>query len=237
MPHTSLPLEDVGPDMEGRQLTLELFECLNEAARLPEEMSVIDLLDQLDITLDNVPVFEQMEVAGEALSQIASAFSERAALLLLDWEDRCRGPLVDGDWLDGLVNRSPTFELAAYESEPVRLPSPPRSSRKRDDRRVRYVTKTEILSSLDLQEPNTIEDIVALAQQEEIGAIERAIWEQLTSNPVMRLGDIVQAIGVSAKLLGLLAVLVSDRMQFKVVGDAFYVPIESIYISTAATVN
>ncbi len=44
--------------MEGRQLTLELLERLNKAVRLPEEMSVSDLLQQLDVTLDGFPVSE-----------------------------------------------------------------------------------------------------------------------------------------------------------------------------------
>ncbi|WP_017327334.1 hypothetical protein [Synechococcus sp. PCC 7336] len=82
------------------------------------------LLGRLDRTLVGMPRAQQMVVAGEALTQLVSAFAERAELMLLDWEERYRGPLVDGAWLAGLEERPPTFNLAAYETEPVELPRP-----------------------------------------------------------------------------------------------------------------
>ena len=219
--------------MEGRQLALEFFEHLDEAVRLPEEMSVSDLLQQLDMTLDRVPISDQMVVAGEALTQIVAAFSVRAELLLLDWEDRCRGPLVDGDWLAGLVGRSPTFELAAYETEPVRLPSLSRTSREQNQRRVRYVSKDEALADLDKSEPQTLEDIVRLAQKEEIGVIEQAILRELTGQPnTLGIVELSRLIGIQNVLLVLLAVLVSDRLSLSLKADAFYVSFDLIFVTT-----
>ncbi|MEM8714462.1 MAG: hypothetical protein AAGE92_01600 [Cyanobacteria bacterium P01_G01_bin.4] len=217
--------------MEGRQLTLELFERLDEAVRIPEEMSVSDLLQQLDVTLDGVPVSEQMTVAGEALTKIVAAFSERAELLLLDWEDRCRGPLVDGNWLEGLVGRAPTFELAAYETEPVRLPSPPRRTRKDNHRRVRYVSKDEALAALETTELETVEEIVALAQKEEIVAIEKAIWNKLKlGQRTMGLGELSRLIDIGM-LPVLLSVLLSDRLKLDIRNDSFYVRFDQIFVS------
>ncbi|MGK7913538.1 MAG: hypothetical protein AB4050_18955 [Synechococcus sp.] len=220
--------------MEGRQLTLELFERLDEAVRIPEEMSVNDLLQQLDITLDGVSVSEQMTVAGEALTKIVAAFSERAELLLLDWEDRCRGPLVDGNWLEGLVGRAPTFELAAYETEPVRLPSPPRRTSKDSHRRVRYVSKDEALAALETEDLETVEEIVALAQKEEIGAIERAIWDELAPHrQAIRLIELSQIIGIGNLLSALLTVLVSERLSIRLNVDVFYVSFDQIWVITS----
>ena len=218
--------------MEGRQLTLELFERLDEAVRIPEEMSVSDLLQQLDVTLDGVPISEQMTVAGEALTKIVEAFSERAELLLLDWEDRCRGPLVDGNWLEGLVGRAPTFELAAYETEPVRLPSPPGRVRKDCHRRVRYVSKDEALAELESAELETVEEIVALAQREEIGAIEQAILIVLARNAdAIGLVELAQQAGVRNVLLILLAVLVSDCLSIRLNTRSFYVSFDQIFVA------
>ncbi len=71
--------------MEGRQLTLELFDLLEEAERLPEDMSVLPLLEQLDRTLCDIAGPEQLALAGEALARLAGAFSERAELVLGAW--------------------------------------------------------------------------------------------------------------------------------------------------------
>ncbi|MEL7086642.1 MAG: hypothetical protein AAGM36_19335 [Cyanobacteria bacterium J06597_1] len=219
--------------MEGRQLTLELFERLDEAVRIPEEMSVTELLQQLDVTLAGVPTSEQMAVAGEALTKIVAAFSERAELLLLDWEDRCRGPLVDGHWLEGLLGRAPTFELAAYETDPIRLPSPPRRMRKDSHRRVRYVSKDEALAGIETAELETVEDIVALAQREEIGAIERAIWEKLAPyHQAIRLIELSRLIGIGNLISTLLAVLVSERLSIRLNVDSFYVGYDQIWVIT-----
>ncbi|WP_017324713.1 hypothetical protein [Synechococcus sp. PCC 7336] len=67
--------------MEGRQLALDLFAQLDEAVRLPEEMSVSELLGRLERTLMGMPRSQQMAVAGEALTQLVGAFAERAELL------------------------------------------------------------------------------------------------------------------------------------------------------------
>ncbi|MEM9567847.1 MAG: hypothetical protein AAF974_06020 [Cyanobacteria bacterium P01_E01_bin.34] len=232
MPAASLSLADVAA-MEGDQLTLQLFEHLDEAARLPEDMSVSGLLQELDRTLDGVSADERLPVAAEALTQIVSAFSERAELLLLDWEDRCRGPLVDGDWLNSLIGRSPTFELAAYEAELIQLPVPQRQPRLRESSRIRYVTRDEALAALEPQF-DTVDRIVALAQPEDVNVIEQSIWQKLHQHSgsvaLLQLSRLFEG---KSPLLILLAVLISERLTLHLSTDSFYADFTAIGIAIA----
>ena len=230
MSAASLSVTDVGDGMEGRQLELEFFEQLDEAVRLPEDMSVSDLLQQLDMTLDGVPVSQQMVVAGEALIKIVTAFSERAELLLLDWEDRCHGPLVDGDWLAGLVGRSPTFELAAYESAEVELPRSPEQSKASIAKRIRYISKAEALAEID--EPHSIHEIVRQAHQENVGETEAAILVALRgSNKSAGLVGLAAKVADGNVLLVLLVALLSSRTQLRVSSSRFYVGFGDVRIA------
>ena len=229
MPAESLSFKNVGGWMEGRQLTLELFERLDEAVRVPEEMSVTELLKQLDVTLDGVSVSEQMIVAGDALTKIVAAFSERAEMLLLDWEDRCRGPLVDGNWLEGLVGRSPTFELAAYESAEVQLPSPPKQYKPSSAKRIRYLSKAEALA--ELEEPQTVEEVVRQTYRENIGQVEQELLIVLEdSKKRASLLALTAEVESGNVLLILLVVLLSNKMQLCVAPGRFYVGFGDLHV-------
>ena len=206
--------------MEGRQLTLELFDRLEEAERLPEDMSVMTLLEQFDRTLGEIAGPEQLALAGEAIARLAGAFSERAELVLGDWEDRWFGPLVGADWTRGLEGRSATFDLAAYEGAEIKFPRLHRPDKKRERTRVRYVSKAEAIAETEAEVCDR-EAILGLAYSENVKAVEEAIVDALPLAGQMELLPLAARVAGGNIILTVLVVLLSDRLSLSISED-FY---------------
>ena len=210
--------------MEGQQLVLELFEQLEEAVRLPEEMSVRRLIERMDQTMEGMSHSRQMEIAGEALTQLVAAFAERAELMLFEWEDRYNGPLMQESWLAELVERPPTFNLASYETELVELPKSPKRKKPSSGTRIRYLSKTEALSDLKREGARTLDEIVELAHDENIEQTELAIAEALKKwGGEATLSDVAKTLvsPLNSMLLVLAVLLSSELMLVSSDGD-FY---------------
>ena len=221
--------------MEGQQLVLDLFEQLEEAVRLPEEMSVRGLIERLDKTMEGMSHSKQMEVAGDALTKLVAAFAERAELLLLEWEDRYNGPLMEESWLAELVERPPTFDLATYETELVQLPKSLKRRKPSSGTRIRYLSKAEALSELKQKEARTLDEIVELAHDENIEQMEIAISEMLKGRGgEAPLSDIAKMLftHLSSMVLVLAVLLSSELMLVSSDGD-FYSSLNRLVIRQA----
>ncbi len=218
--------------MEGQQLVLDLFEQLEEAVRLPEEMSVRELIERLDRTMEGMSHSRQMEVAGEALTKLVAAFAERAELLLFEWEDRYNGPLMEESWLAELVERPPTFDLASYETELVQLPKSPKRKKPSSGTRIRYLSKSEALSELKRDGARTLDEIVELAHDENIEKTELAIAEVLREcGGEAPLVDVAKRLFSSLNSMVLvLAVLLSSELMLGSSDGDFYSSLNHLVI-------
>ena len=219
--------------MEGRQLTLELFDRLEEAERLPEDMSVVPLLEQLDRTLCEIAGPEQLALAGEAIARLAGAFSERAELVLGDWEDRWFGPLMGADWTLGLEGRSATFDLAAYEGAEIEFPRRHRPDKTGDRTRVRYVSKAEAIAEAETEVTDR-DAILGLAYSENVKAIEEAIVEALPVTGQMELLSLAAKVAEGNIVLTVLVVLLSDRLSLSI-SEEFYCCVSKLRIVLLAS--
>ena len=66
--------------MQIEQLELGLWEVLKEAASAPDEADLGQLLDGLDAALLSLDTGGQLQVAAEAIAQIAQVFCDHSSL-------------------------------------------------------------------------------------------------------------------------------------------------------------
>jgi hypothetical protein len=81
--------------MDIQQLELPLWSQLQSARLAPEAVDLEAMLDQAESAIAQLPEREQMEAAGEAILQFAQLCSLRAEVLIQNWENAYRDPIVD----------------------------------------------------------------------------------------------------------------------------------------------
>ena len=179
-----------------QQLELDLWQQLAVAENSPEQMSVEQLCLGLEQMVAQAPERQQLEVAGEALVQIAEVFSQRADLLLNDWKQaHCEeGPVLSGGALAGLMRQSMALNLDALmaEPEPVTRRTFPKDE---VESVVAIVEKEVLLQELELQEA---EDVLSVVEEEDVKAWVDAIRSYL-SNGVeqVSLVELQECLGLS----------------------------------------
>lgn len=79
----------------------------------PESASLKHLWQVIEPYLDQLSDTEQLHLVGYVISQLAELHSLKADRLLADWQDHHSddGPVMDLDWLQGLVQRSMHLDL------------------------------------------------------------------------------------------------------------------------------
>ncbi len=85
--------------MKGEQLELNLWEELRRAQRMPETVEVMQILDTMEVTAAQLPEAVRLQFTGEALLQIAELCAARATVLMTEWEEAYRDPVVQQGFL------------------------------------------------------------------------------------------------------------------------------------------
>ena len=85
-----------------------------------EQVDVLQLWDGMLPELQTLSQQEQLQVAGEMALGIAEVFSQRAELLIQDWEDRhnTQGPVMDEDFLAGMVQETMFLDVSDLCRQP-----------------------------------------------------------------------------------------------------------------------
>lgn len=114
--------------MKPQQLELALWEQLRLAQQVPETSNVGAMLDAVEATTAQLPDAEQLRLAGEALLQIAELCAARAGLLLTEWEEAYRDPIVAQGFFAAVVRQTMAVDLSdLMEPAPPRKPRTPRA--------------------------------------------------------------------------------------------------------------
>jgi hypothetical protein len=130
---------------------------IQDAIAQPEHADLINLWQQLDQILEQLPEEIWLQVAGEAIAQLADVCAARAECLLEEWQARhnpvtevLTEPVLTDDLLGGILRHSMSLNLEnLLEDLPPqqrnRHPSP-------NDSIVGNVDKTVVLTMLDQME-------------------------------------------------------------------------------------
>ncbi len=91
-----------------RQLELDLGDAFEDAADVPEEANILDLWQQFEGVMVELPWREQLRLGGEVLAQLADICEAKSEILWDDWQDahNTDGPVLDGDWLKGITRQT-----------------------------------------------------------------------------------------------------------------------------------
>jgi hypothetical protein len=102
-----------------KQLELDLWGDLKTALKSPEAADMELLWQGLENAIANQDSNEQLSVAGDAISQIVEVFVLRAKGILdgLEITDNSEGPILDDDFLSGLMRQSMTLDLSDLMEE------------------------------------------------------------------------------------------------------------------------
>lgn len=110
--------------MKGEQLELNLWEELRRAQQMPETVEVVQILDTMEVTAAQLPEAARLQFAGEALLQIAQLCAARANVLMTEWEEAYRDPVVQQGFFADLVRQTMAVDLGELME-----PSAPRQVR------------------------------------------------------------------------------------------------------------
>jgi hypothetical protein len=102
-----------------KQLELDLWGDLSTALKEPEAADMELLWDSLEDAIAYKDSNEQLLVAGDAIAQIVEIYVKRANGILdsLEVTDNSEGPVLDDDFLSGLMRSSMSLDLSDLMEE------------------------------------------------------------------------------------------------------------------------
>ena len=83
------------------------------------------LLNQAERAISQLPESQQMQAAGEAMLQLAQLYSLRAEMLITEWVDTYRDPVVANSFFCDIVRQTMAVDLSDLTE-----PAPPRAHRR-----------------------------------------------------------------------------------------------------------
>ncbi|KJH70085.1 hypothetical protein [Aliterella atlantica] len=97
-----------------KQLELDLWGDLRSALDEPQAANFHELWQELERALAPLEKNQQLQVAADAISQIIEVYVKRANGILdgLELTDNINGPVLDDDFLSGLMRQSMSLDLS-----------------------------------------------------------------------------------------------------------------------------
>jgi hypothetical protein len=106
-----------------QQATTDLWQELNDAVATPQSANLKRLCELLDWAIAQLPENQQLEVAGQAIEQMAEIYALRFRLLIGIWEDaeplvEEALPVLDLEALEAWIRQSMSVDLNALVEQP-----------------------------------------------------------------------------------------------------------------------
>ena len=103
------------------QLELQLWASLSEAAQVPEAAELDQLWQLLEVTLVDLGIPKQLQIAAEAIAQITEVFQERSVRLFEELEAATseEGPVMPIHAFDRYVRQSMQVDLEQFIEPPL----------------------------------------------------------------------------------------------------------------------
>jgi hypothetical protein len=109
--------------MAMQQMTIDLWQELKHGLAAPQSANLKQLCELLDWAIAQLPENQQLEVAGQAIEQMAEIYALRFNLLIGIWEDvdplvEKALPVLDLEALEAWVRQSMSVDLDALVEQP-----------------------------------------------------------------------------------------------------------------------
>lgn len=181
-----------------KQLELDLWGDLKTALKEPEAADMELLWHSLEDAIAHSDSNEQLLVAGDAIAQIVEVYVKRANGILdsLEVTDNSEGPILDEDFLSGLMRSSMSMDLSdlmeefafdEVESSPVSF-----------DSQVAVLDRKEVRALARKARAATRKVLKELAEQENIPKWQQAIalWMEQHGGEKISLLQLQQSLGM-----------------------------------------
>jgi hypothetical protein len=187
--------------MKVKQLELDLWDVISTAKQTPEDANLPMVFQLLDLALVDLDTRSQLQVAGEAVCQIADLFCDRSSFLFEELHSRTANgePIMADDTFDRYVRQTMVVDFDQF-IEP--LPSLTRKipeQQKNGNSIVGAIDKEVLIQSLEqanlLSFEEEFERVINTAHTENVSAWVEAIAHCITNNSSpMRLQDLQMAL-------------------------------------------
>ncbi|EKU97005.1 hypothetical protein Lepto7375DRAFT_1038 [Leptolyngbya sp. PCC 7375] len=154
-----------------RQLELDLGDAFEDAVDVPEEANILELWQQFEGVMIELPWREQLRLGGEVLAQLADICEAKSEILWDNWQDahNMDGPVLDGDWFKGITRQTQELDFSdlVQRSNQRDLLEPVAD----DESFAGEVDKASVLALVDaLTEEAVKEQALAVAHSENVSA-------------------------------------------------------------------
>lgn len=190
--------------MQGTQLELSFEAAVQAAMEKPETASLEALWMELEQLLTGLPDGVQLQVAGQAISQVADVLEAKAESWFEAWEmvhnpPNLTEPMLTTEMLSGVLRQSMSLDLEGVLQEPPARE--PRSTNESIQSMVSEVDKDDLLQVLNEEAKHkaACQQALALAHEENISAWTGAITQYLKRQSLssIRLSELRQALPMS----------------------------------------
>jgi hypothetical protein len=211
--------------MKAIQLELDFRSAIAHALAEPEGADLRMLWRSLEPHLLGLTEKEQLQVAGQALCDLAEVCQRRADLMWDEWVDQHNtdGPIPDEDFLVGLVQKSMYLDISGLVRQPKSRRGVVATVEDKGESVAKEVTKEValLLAGAEL-EPAVLMD--GLEHDEDIGAWAKAIALWMQQQKLERVGFVELLDGVGFEVVkGWLAVLLDEGFEMdRLEGNDFY---------------
>jgi hypothetical protein len=213
--------------MNAVQLELDFQSAIAQALAEPEVADLRQLWRSLEPELLGLNDKEQLQMAGQALCDLAEVCQRRAELMWDEWVDRHNsdGPIPDEDFLAGLVQKSMFLDISSLVKQPKSRKSAMTAIEDGGESVVEEVTKETALllaGAEDEMEPADLMD--GLEYDEDIAAWANAIALWMRQQKLERVGFVELLDEVRFPVVkGWLAVLLDEGFAMdRLEGSEFY---------------
>ena len=217
-----------------RQLELDLGDAFEDAADMPEEANILELWQQFEVVMDELPWREQLRMGGEVLAQLAEICEAKSEILWDDWQDanNSDGPVIDGDWLRGLIRQTQEIDFSELVQRSGKRFTNGQANLSDDHSILGEVDKSAVLAlvnELTLEEAK--KKTLAVSHSEDVSTWVSTILAKLKSAP-QRLIDLQQQLQMPLVEIWIAALLGGFCLEQR---GEFY-DIEQVWISTYSPV-
>jgi hypothetical protein len=213
--------------MKAIQLELDFQSAIALALAEPEVADLRQLWRSLEPELLRLSEKEQLQMAGQALCDLAQVCQRRAELMWDEWVDRHNtdGPIPDEDFLAGLVQKSMFLDISSLVKQPKARRGVVAAVEEDGESVAAEVSKeTALLLAGAVDEVEPEDAIAQLEYDEDIAAWANAIALWMQHQKLERVGFAELLDGVSYPVVkGWLAVLLDEGFAMdRLEGSEFY---------------
>jgi hypothetical protein len=173
--------------MKVTPMELELWEQLQWVRQRPETIDVAQLLEVVEVAAAQLPEAQRLQFAGDALLQLAELCAVRAGVLMTQWEEAYRDPIVELGFFADIVRQTMAVHLSdLLEPAPIRKRRT-KSTRQPEGSLVALVDKAAVLAMVDqleaVNEEAQKQAVLAIAHLEDGTCWTEAISQWLQAAP------------------------------------------------------